>query len=198
MLKCTREIFFYILLPEAKNLSIDIFLFVQYEAAKKILGVPNAKETQLSLLLKPIFELSITHQFKRNDFKPIPNVDIVLLRIKKREKPMVEQQNKKLYRNFIIYSFNAWKPTLAEGLEKIFTDHQFLRLAKDLGFSPLAKPTDLNFSQWLGLFNFFTKGTDISKKSLIKGSEDKLRNQQAKIDKIHRTRAAKNWRTVRE
>ena len=117
-------------LTEAKNLPTDIFLFVQYDAAKKFLGAPNTKETQLSLLLKPIFELSITHQFKRNDFRPIPNVDIVLLRIKKREKPMVEQQNEKLYRDFIVYSFNAWKPILKEGLNKIITDHQLLRLAR--------------------------------------------------------------------
>ena len=185
-------------LTEAKNLPIDIFLFVQHDAAKKFLGSPNAKETQLSLLLKPIFELSITHQFKRNDFRPIPNVDIVLLRIKKREKPMVEQQNEKLYRDFIVYSFNAWKPNLKEGLKKIFTDHQFLRLAKELDFLSSAKPTDLNFSQWVGLFNFFTKGVDIGKKLLIRGSEDKLRNQQTKLDKIHRTRAAKNWRPVGE
>src|SRR3989344_4287899 len=183
---------------EAKNLPIDIFMFVQHDAAKKFLGSPNAKETQLSLSLKPIFELSITHQFKRNDFRPIPNVDIVLLRIKKREKPMVEQQNEKLYRDFIVYSFNAWKPILKEGLNKIFTDHQLLRLAKDLGFSSSAKPTDLNFSQWLGLFNFFNKGVDIGKKSLIKGYEDRLKNQQVNLDKIHRTRVAKDWRTVRE
>ncbi|NCN58459.1 rRNA (adenine-N6)-methyltransferase [Candidatus Roizmanbacteria bacterium CG22_combo_CG10-13_8_21_14_all_38_20] len=185
-------------LTEAKNLPTDIFLFVQHDAAKKFLGAPNAKETQLSLLLMPIFELSITHQFKRNDFRPIPNVDIVLLRIKKREKPMVEQQNEKLYRDFIVYSFNTWKPTLKEGLKKIFTDHQFLRLAKDFDFSSSAKPTDLNFSQWLGLFNFFNKGVDIGKKSLIKGSEDKLKNQQANLAKIHRTRVAKDWRIVSE
>lgn len=185
-------------LTETKNLPIDIFLFVQHDAAKKFLGAPSAKETQFSLLLKPVFELSITHQFKRNDFRPTSNVDIVLLRIKKRAEPMVEQQNEKLYRDFIIYSFNAWKPTLKEGLKKIFTDYQFLRLAKELNFSSSAKPTDLNFSQWLGLFNFFTKGVDVSKKVLIRGSEEKLRNQQAKLDKINRTRVAKDWRTVRE
>lgn len=185
-------------LTEAKNLPIDIFLFVQHDAAKKFLGAPSTKETQFSLLLKPVFELSITHQFKRNDFRPTPNVDIVLLRFKKRTEPVVEQQNEQLYRDFIIYGFNAWKPTLKEGLRKIFTYYQFLRLAKNLGFSSSAKPTDLNFSQWLGLFNFFTKRTDSSKKSLIKGSEEKLRNQQTKLDKINRTRVAKGWRTVRE
>lgn len=185
-------------LTEAKNLPIDIFLFVQHDAAKKFLGAPSAKETQFSLLLKPVFELSITHQFKRNDFRPTPNVDIVLLRFKKRTEPIIEQQNEKLYRDFIIYGFKAWKPTLKEGLKKIFTDYQFLRLSKELGFLSSAKPTDLNFSQWLGLFNFFTKGVDISKKSLIRGSEEKLRNQQTKLDKINRTRVAKDWRTVRE
>lgn len=73
-------------LTEAKNLPIDIFLFVQLDAAKKFLGAPSAKETQFSLLLKPVFDLSITHQFRRNDFRPTPNVDIVLLRIKKKSR----------------------------------------------------------------------------------------------------------------
>lgn len=62
-------------LTEAKNLPIDIFLFVQQDAAKKFLGAPSDKETQYSLLLKPTFELSIIHQFKRNDFKSCPMQD---------------------------------------------------------------------------------------------------------------------------
>jgi len=179
-------------LTETENPPLDSFLFVQHDAARKFVG--TLKETQSSLLLKSAFELSIVHRFKRTDFRPVPNVDIVLLRIKKRMQSIVEIKNKQLYRDFIIYSFNAWKPTLREGLKKIFTDRQFLLLSKSLEFSISAKPTDLNFSQWLELFNFSIKGTDISKKSLILGSENRLKSQQAKLDKIHRTRVAKDWK----
>lgn len=185
-------------LTEAKNPPLDTFLFVQHDAAKKFVGSPIAKETQSSLLLKPSFELSIVHRFKRTDFKPVPNVDIVLLRIKKRVQSIVEPKNIQLYRDFIVYSFNVWKPTLRDGLKKIFTDNQFLRLANDLGVPTSAKPTDLNFSQWLGLFDFFAKGTDTSKKLLIRGSENRLKSQQVKLDKIHRTRVVGNWKTVRK
>lgn len=181
-------------LTEAKNPPLDIFLFVQDDAAKKFVGAPIAKETQFSLLIKPSFELLVVHQFNRSDFRPIPKVDIVLLRIKKRLLPILKPEDLQLYKDFIVYSFNIWKPTLQEGLKNIFTKLQFLRLAKDLDFSVTAKPTDLNFSQWLGLFNFFAKQTDTCKKLLVKGAESKLKNQQAKLTKIHRTRIAKNWR----
>lgn len=173
----------------------DAFLFIQYEAARKFIGEPVGKETQASLLTKPFFELSVIHEFKKNDFKPMPNVDIVLLRISKRRQLLVEEENLQLYRDFIVHCLNSQKPTLRQGLKKIFTDYQFSRLEKDFSFSDSARPTDLNFSQWLGLFGFFLKGTDVSKKLLVQGSEKSLKNQQSKLKKIHRTRTAKNWRS---
>lgn len=181
-------------LVEAENPPLDAFLFVQDDSAKKFVGAPIAKETQFSLLIKPFFELSIAHRFKRTDFRPIPKVDVVLLRIKKRQQLLLEPKNRQLYKDFIVYSFNTWKPTLQEGLKKIFTRTQFPRLAKDLGFSVSAKPTDLKFWQWLGLFNFFAKQTDVSKKLLVRRAENKLKSQQAKLNKIHRTRVSRNWR----
>ncbi len=169
-------------------------MFVQLEAAKKFIGEPLTKETQVSLLLKPFFELSVFYKFKNTDFRPIPNVDVVVLRILKKHKSLVESKNVSLYRDFVVYGFNSQKPSLKEGFKKIFTPNQFSRLAKDLGFSGSAKPTDLNFSQWFGLFNFFLKEIDVNKKMLIRGSEESLRSQQSRLKKVHRTRIAKNWR----
>ena len=177
-----------------KNPPLDAFLFVQKEAAEKFIGQPLTKETQASILLKSSFELSVVHKFKKTDFRPVPGVDIVLLRILKRSRPLIETKNLQLYRDFITYIFNSQKPVLKQGLKKIFTNHQFSRLAEDLKFPESAKPTDLDFSQWFGLFDFFLKGTDVSKKLLIRSSEDVLRNQQSKLQKVHRTRVAKNWR----
>ena len=182
-------------LTESENPPEDTYLFVQNESADKFCGV--SKETQASLLLKPWFDLSIVHRFKKNDFSPIPNVDIVLLRIEKRNEPLVASSNAKLYRDFVVYSFNQWKPTLKEALKSIFSDTQFTRLSNDLRFSSKAKPTELSFNQWLGLFNFFIKGTDLSKRAIVSGAENKLKAQQMKLDKIHRTRTDKNWKLKR-
>jgi 23S rRNA (adenine-N6)-dimethyltransferase len=179
-------------LVETDNPPEGAFLFIQDEAAKKFAGEPAVKETQFSLPIKPIFELSVIHRFKRTDFKQVPGVEIVLLRIKKRPSPLIELKNIQLHRDFIVFSYNLQKPTLKQGLRKIFTNYQFSRLARDLNFSLSAKPTDLSLSQWLSLFSFFVKGTDVCKKQSISGSENKLKIQQAKLQKIHRTRLFKN------
>lgn len=179
-------------LTESDNPPVDTYLFVQEESADKFCGI--SKETQSSLLIKPWFDLSIVYHFKKTDFRPVPNVEIVLLRMTRRIQPLVTANNKQLYKDFVVYSFNQWKPTLKEGLKGIFSNIQFTRLSNSLKFSIKSKPTDLTFDQWLGLFNFFISGTDISKKVLINGAESKLKTQQSKLDKIHRTRLDKNWK----
>jgi len=182
-------------LTESENPPEDTYLFVQNESADKFCGV--GKETQASLLLKPWFDPSIVYRFKKNDFRPVPNVDIVLLRIGKRNQPLVALNDTQLYKDFVVYSFNQWKPTLKEALKNIFSDPQFTRLSNDLKFSSKSKPTELSFNQWFGLFNFFVKGTDLSKRAIVIGAESKLKAQQSKLDKIHRTRTDKNWKLKR-
>lgn len=182
-------------LIEAKTPPKDSYLIVQEEAAEKFSGLPYAnKETLFSVLIKPWFELSVVHHFRRTDFSPAPNVETVLLRLQRREEPLVETNNSQLYRDFVVYGFSQWKPTLSEALEGIFTHEQFGRLAKDLGFKKSAKPTELSFNQWLGLFKYFLVGVEKSKRQLITGSERKLRKQQENLEKIYRTRTIRDWR----
>lgn len=166
----------------------DAYLIVQEEAAKKFAGAPYGKERQYSLLLKPWFEIKILYHFRGTDFYPIPKVNIVLLQIKKREIPLVEKEQAQVYRDFIVYGFNRWKPNLKKSLEKVFSYKQFKKLSRDLNFDILARPTDLNFEQWLGLFNYFLVGVGEEKKRIICGVQEKLKRQQLKLQKIHRTR----------
>lgn len=182
-------------LTEAKTPPKDSYLIIQKEAAEKFMGIPYApKENLASLLIKPWFELSVVHHFRRTDFIPEPSVDTVLLRLQRREEPLVENRNAQLYRDFIVYGFSQWKPTLGEALEAIFTHRQFARLAKDFSFKKTATSTELNFNQWLGLFKYFLIGVAESERQLVVGSERKLRKQQARLEKIHRTRIRPGWR----
>lgn len=175
-------------LTSANNPPEDTYLIVQKEAAQRFAGLPSAQETQFALLLKPWFEISIVKELKRTDFQPIPQVDSVLLQIKKRENPLVDKSQAQTFRDFIVYGFNQWKPTIEETLSKIFTHRQFARLARDLRLRSENKPTDLNFEQWLGLFNYFLSGVEESKKALIRGAERRLKQQQTHLQKEHRTR----------
>lgn len=179
-------------LTTAHNPPKDTYLIMQKEAAKKFSGQPLGNETQASLAIKPWFEPSVVYQFRREDFRPIPQVDIVLWRLLLRDKPFIDDAN--IYIDFISFAFSQWRPSLEEGLKAIFTRDQFTRLANDLGFPLQSTPTRLSFDQWLGLYRYFLIGVNNHKKQVIVGAASKLLSQQEGLQKIHRTRVAKNWR----
>ena len=182
------------LLTEQQNLADDIFLFTQKQAAQNYLGRPQVKESLKSLFVKNLFKPSIVHRFNHSDFRPVPKIDIVLLRLEKREKPVFEEKNVKEWKDFVVYSFSRTKPNLGEGLKSIFTIKQFSQLSKDLKINFKCKPKDLSFKQWLGLYNFFSQHADQTRKNLVNDSYLNLLEQQHGLQKIHRTRVDKKWK----
>jgi 23S rRNA (adenine-N6)-dimethyltransferase len=170
----------------SQNPPDDCYLIMQREAAWKFAGTP--RETLFSLLLKPWFDFSFRHSFRKTDFFPVPAVDIVLLQIKRREQALVTDKNAGLYRDFLAYSFNQGKPRLKNALGRIFTYPQFARLSEDLGFPPESGLTDLRFRQWLQLFNFFSNEVDTERKKRIVGAGKQLQWHQMNLKKTYRTR----------
>ena len=142
------------ILYERSNLS-EGYLILQKEAAKKFSGYP--RETLFSILAKPFFEFQILYQLRRTDFWPMPNVDSVLLSIKRRTRPLIETQDVASYRDFVQYGFGRWKPNLRLAFKHVFTYKQWKRLARDLEFSLNVTPTELSFEQWLNLYYGFKR-----------------------------------------
>lgn len=177
----------------AKNSPEDSYLIVQEEAAKKYAGKPYARETLLSILHKPWFGFSVVHKFRRNDFTPTPQVNSVLLRIEKLKSPLIKSEVTALYKDFVAFGFTTVRPNLKKGYKNVFGHIQFLKLADELNFNPDAKPTDLDFEQWLGMFNYFVVGVEKRRQKQVTGSLAKLTEQQKTLDKVHRTRTVKNW-----
>lgn len=174
------------------NSPTDSYLIVQKEAAEKYGGFKS--ETLFSILHKPWFAFSKVYEFQRSDFSPRPAVDTVLLRIEKLEKPIIDNQNAEAFRDFVSFGFSSMKLNLKKGFKNIFGHVQFLRLATDFSFSALAKPTDLSFEQWVGIFNYFLHNVEKFRQIKTKGAYKKLLTQQRSLQKIHRTRTARNWR----
>ncbi|HJP92090.1 MAG TPA: 23S ribosomal RNA methyltransferase Erm [Pyrinomonadaceae bacterium] len=129
------------------------YLVLQKEAAKKFSGSP--RETLFSILVKPFFEFQILAHLRRTDFWPMPDVDSVLLLIKRRTRPLIETQDVTLYREFVQYGFGRCKPNLKLAFKNVFAYKQWKRLARDLDFPLNAMPTELSFEQWLGLYHRF-------------------------------------------
>ena len=137
----------------AANPPIEAYLIVQKGAAEKFIGA--TKTTQFSVLVKPWFKLKIIRFFKRTDFCPVPRVNVVLLHIEKRIPALIPRTDMPLYEGFIKKGFNSWKKNLKLNYKSIFTYKQWKRLSHDLRFSLHAKPSELVFKQWFGLFKFY-------------------------------------------
>jgi 23S rRNA (adenine-N6)-dimethyltransferase len=133
----------------------EAYLIIQREPARKFSGDPH--ETLFSILAKPYFELTILRRLKRTDFEPVPAVDPVLLRIKRRPEALVGPEVRDMYEDLVRKGFQAWKPTLRGAYKGVFTYKQWKTISNELGFQLNATPTMLTFEQWLGLFRVYIR-----------------------------------------
>ena len=161
----------------------DSYLIVQEDAAKKYAGSPYGEERLRSLMLKPRFELAITHRFKSTDFYPVPRVNIVMLRIQKRRQCLLSHKQMGVYGDFVAYAFAQHGKNLRERMKRVFTNEQFRRQASEQKFSSSARPGDLSFEQWIGLFRYFIKGVSNDKQAITHGSYSRLTREQGKLKK---------------
>ncbi|MDQ2714447.1 MAG: 23S ribosomal RNA methyltransferase Erm [Chloroflexota bacterium] len=173
-------------LTEAEYPPEDAYLVMQKEAAEMFLGQP--RESLCTVLLKPWFEMEIVHRFRRRDFVPAPQVEVVMLRLRKRGPPLVNRPERQCFRDFVVYSFTTWRPTLGETLKDIFTWRQLKYVSRELDFDLDATPTLITFEQWLNIFKSFKNRGNKQGMHIIAGSEKRLLQQQQKIQKVHRTR----------
>jgi 16S rRNA A1518/A1519 N6-dimethyltransferase RsmA/KsgA/DIM1 with predicted DNA glycosylase/AP lyase activity len=175
-------------LTTAAHLPEDAYLIMQKEAGHMYLGKPD--EILRSVLFKPWFAVEILHRFRRRDFVPEPRVDVVMLRLHKRGPPLVRHKNRQLFRDFVVYGFTSWAPTLRVAFKGIFSRQQLKHVQTGLEINLNATPTSLQFEQWLNLFNFFIEVGSKASLRTISGSEKRLIRQQKRLHKIHRTRLA--------
>jgi 23S rRNA (adenine-N6)-dimethyltransferase len=181
-------------LMNAPNAPDDAFLVVQREAADRYMGRPF--ETLYALLLKPWFASSVVHQFRREDFVPAPNVDVVMLRLRKRGPPLVATSKRALYRDFVVACFTAWRPSITAALDRALGARAALELLRQADVGGGAKPSEVPFIGWLELFAAFARMPDEVTQRVV-GAEQRLRAQQKRLRKIHRTRVPRDDLSVR-
>lgn len=170
----------------------DAYLVVQREAAARFLGEP--RESLRSVLLKPWFEPTVIHRFRRSDFDPTPQVEVVLLRLRKRGPPLVSATDAQAFRDLVVYAFTAWQPTLRATFAPLIDTRTLRRIERGAEFDFKQSPTAVPFPAWLDLFGALRDAADAHATRAIRGAEDRLQRQQAGLDKIHRTRASPRTR----
>ena len=146
------------------NIPDSMYLIMQLEAAQKYLGLPL--ETQSSLLTKPWYEIKIVGDIDRSTFTRKPQVNIVFVEFKKRPIPFIKDENKRQFRQFIIYGFHQWQPTILDAYQKVFNYAQLKKIEKTYKLTDL-KPTQVSFDTWLQLFKTYLKITSADQKEII-------------------------------
>lgn len=166
----------------------DAFLVLPAEAAARYLGRPE--ETLAALLLKPWFEPTVFHRFRRSDFVPQPAVEVLLLRLRGRGRPLVCDADATLYRDFVVHCFTARRPGLEPVLAALFGRNRLRRICRGLAIDPAGRLGLLPFERWLALFHAFRDWAGPAAHGAVLGAQQRLRHQQARLQKHHRTRVA--------
>jgi len=171
----------------AENPPEAAYLIMQDRAAGRFMGPPYGPTSQMSTLLQPFYNMGIIAKVDRREFEPVPNVNAVLARFEKREQPLVPRDQQSLYRDFVIYGYNQWKPTLTEALKGVFGRKQLSIVERNFNLKGL-KPSELNIEQWTGIFGVFIQHIPQDKKDIVKGAEKRQRLKQSNMKKEYRTR----------
>jgi 23S rRNA (adenine-N6)-dimethyltransferase len=163
------------------------FLFMQDKAAMRFVGKPVGQNSQVSIFLQPFYEMKIMADVPSNQFSPKPNINIVLASFKKREKPLVDWSERKLFWDFVAYGHNQWQPTILAAFSGVFSAKQLKIVAKNFGLFGL-KPSQLTVDQWVGFFETLLKYVPKEKRKIVVGAVERLKRKQAGMTKQHRTR----------
>lgn len=142
----------------------SMYFIMQLEAAEKFIGLPQ--ETQSSLLAKPWYNIENLGDIDRSSFTQKPQVKIAFVKFKKRPICFIKEENKKEYRDFIIYGFHQWQATFLDSYQKVFTYTQLKNLEKTFKLTDL-KPTQISFDIWLHIFKTYLKITSDTQKDII-------------------------------
>jgi 23S rRNA (adenine-N6)-dimethyltransferase len=141
-------------LIDAENPPNDCYLVMMKELAYRLSAFQ--KENLFSLLHKPWFEFSILYHFKPTDFTPLPDVHSVMLRFKKREKPLVGEMYKQQYQEFIKRGFSEGLPVM-RNLKKYYGYKSLARALYKIRANKKVKPSYMSLIQWIKLYKILNK-----------------------------------------
>lgn len=126
------------------------YLIMQKEAGLKYTGTPH--ESVFSIKLKLLFDVKILMSIPRNQFRPVPSVDAVLLAIYKKDKPTLPVEQQDRFIRFIEQIFFGYQDSAKKALRKFLSTKQIERLESLLKIDLNTRRTSISFEQWVKIF----------------------------------------------
>src|SRR3990167_3388688 len=111
-------------LINAANPPQDSYLVVRKDVAERWAGI--SYRGQFSASYRPWFNLAIVHKFRRQDFIPKPKAAAVMLRIARRDQPLLQWSEKRNYQQFIARQFQLIRRPSSLTLNQWIKNYQLL------------------------------------------------------------------------
>ncbi|MBN2300078.1 MAG: 16S rRNA (adenine(1518)-N(6)/adenine(1519)-N(6))-dimethyltransferase RsmA [Acholeplasmataceae bacterium] len=121
--------------PNVKTAS----LMIQKEVCDRLLATPNSKQyNALSIILQYYAQVNKMMDVKRHMFMPVPNVDSAVIRIVKREQPLIEKHKEALFLKLVKEAFRQKRKTLVNNWYEAFNvpKHEIEAFLIKFGYSP--------------------------------------------------------------
>lgn len=134
-------------------------LMIQKEVCDRLLATPNSKEyNALSVILQYQAHAYKMMDVKRHLFYPVPHVDSAVIRIEKRDQPLIVSTKHELFITFVKGAFKQKRKTLVNNLHETFkvnkeSIEQFLMA---LGYAPNIRAEALSLEDFIYLVKEWT------------------------------------------
>jgi len=171
----------------------DTYLTVQREAAAKVAGLNG--ESMMSISMKPWFDVTIEHEFRRRDFVPRPSVESVLMRLRRRDTPAISWRDRERFVHLVEATFSAWQPTIEQAVFRLLPNSVAREVRRRLGSSLALRPSAASIHEWIDLHEVLDALGDDRVWSICASASDRLRQQQKQLDRPKRTRVPASRRT---
>jgi 16S rRNA (adenine1518-N6/adenine1519-N6)-dimethyltransferase len=139
---------------ETKYPPQEMILMVQKEVGERIVAL-DEKESILSISIKFYAETEIIFEVSRESFEPIPAVDSVVIRIKRKGNiPEVDIQK---FFSLVRAGFSAKRKMLSNNLSTSFQipKENISKTLKKFGLEPTTRAEKLKVKDWISLCNNF-------------------------------------------
>jgi len=137
----------------ASNPAQEVWLVVEYGAAKRVLGVP--RESGLSLAVKPVYAPDILRRIDQRDFHPRPGVNCVLLHLLRKTEPDIPLSQRAAFLAFV-------QRACRDGLSRLLTKKQIAAALRQAELPEIAASGEILYVQWLCLFRCYAIGKSLS------------------------------------
>jgi 23S rRNA (adenine-N6)-dimethyltransferase len=136
-------------LLQADNPPEDAYLVMMKEVAYRF-AAPY-RDNMFSIMYKPWFTFCIPHHIRRTDFKPAPQVNVVMLRFQKRTNSLLSTTEKKKYQQFVVLGFGHGERVM-KNLKKTYGTSRVLSVFQNLGLPGDIKPSRISLDNWIRLY----------------------------------------------